>query len=107
MRFFSILLENAINYSKEDTSIEIQLLEDKNDTIYFEIKDHGIGIEENVQNKIFEEFFRAYNAVSFMQNGTGLGLALAGKIAKIHHAHINVKSRINEGTVFSLFFNKA
>ncbi|EKD27019.1 MAG: heavy metal sensor histidine kinase, partial [uncultured bacterium] len=66
----------------------------------------GIGIDEEAQNKIFEEYFRAYNAVSFMPNGTGLGLAIASQIAKIHHTHIHVRSKLNEGSTFSIIFNK-
>jgi signal transduction histidine kinase len=104
---FSILIENAFNYSPDNTNIDIKLIEMENDRIYFEIKDQGIGMAENVQDKIFEEYFRTNNAVSFMPNGTGLGLAIAYQIAKIHHTHIDVNSKINEGSTFSIVFNKS
>jgi len=104
---FSILIENALNYSPDNTTIDIELVEMANDRVCFEIRDQGIGLAEDVRDRIFEEYFRTNNAVSFMPNGTGLGLALASQIAKIHHTHINVSSKINEGTTFSIVFNKS
>ncbi|MGA3086872.1 MAG: HAMP domain-containing sensor histidine kinase [Thermodesulfobacteriota bacterium] len=104
---FSILIENALNYSPDNTTIDIELVEMANDRVCFEIRDQGIGMAEDVQDRIFEEYFRTNNAVSFMPNGTGLGLAIASQIAKIHHTHINVNSKINEGSTFSIIFNKS
>ncbi len=104
---FSILIENALNYSPEHTEIHIQLVETANDRVYFEIRDQGIGMAEEVKDRIFEEYFRTNNAVSFMPNGTGLGLAIASQIARIHHTHIDVASKLGEGSTFSIVFNKA
>lgn len=94
---FSILLQNAIDYSFPNSSIEIRVhKERKNITI--EIEDHGIGIPDKNITKIFDEYFRCNNAVSHNENGTGLGLAIAKEIVSIHSFKIDVKSKLNHGT---------
>ncbi|MHB1276420.1 MAG: ATP-binding protein, partial [Candidatus Humimicrobiaceae bacterium] len=60
--------------------------------------------EKNIR-KIFNEFFRSNNAVDFHNNGTGLGLSIAKEIASIHNATIQVESKLNEGSCFSVIFH--
>ena len=98
----SVLIENAINYSPADTVVSITLKKLGSSQIYIGVKDQGIGISEKNIEKIFNEFFRSNNAVSFHNSGTGLGLSIAKEIASIHNATIHVESRINEGSVFSV-----
>ncbi len=99
---FSVLIENAINYSPEDTAVTILLKKLGSSQIYIGVKDQGIGISEKNIEKIFNEFFRSNNAVNFHSSGTGLGLSIAKEIASIHNATIHVESKINEGSVFSV-----
>jgi len=99
---FSVLIENAINYSPADTAVTITLKKLGSSQIYFGVKDQGIGISEKNIEKIFNEFFRSNNAVNFHGNGTGLGLSIAKEIASIHNATVQVESIINEGSVFSV-----
>ena len=99
---FSVLIENAINYSPADTAVTILLKKLGSSQIYIGVKDQGIGISEKNIEKIFNEFFRSNNAVNFHSSGTGLGLSIAKEIASIHNATIHVESKINEGSVFSV-----
>jgi signal transduction histidine kinase len=102
---FSVLIENAINYSPSDTVIHIISKKMESTQIYIGVKDQGIGIPEKNISKIFNEFFRSNNAVNFLNNGTGLGLSIAKEIASIHNATIQVESKLNEGSTFSVIFH--
>jgi signal transduction histidine kinase len=102
---FAILIDNAINYSPANTEISITSKKMESSQIYIGVKDHGIGIPEKNIRKIFNEFFRSNNAVDFHNNGTGLGLSIAKEIASIHNATIQVESRLNEGSCFSIIFH--
>ena len=69
-----------------------------------EIWDNGIGIEPGEFSNIFERFYRAENARLTANTGYGLGLAIARKIAEMHHASIGVSSVRGSGSVFSVTF---
>lgn len=102
---FAILIDNAINYSPANTIISVTLKKMESSQIYIGVKDQGIGIPEKNIRKIFNEFFRSNNAVDFHNNGTGLGLSIAKEIASIHNATIQVESKLNEGSCFSVIFH--
>ncbi|MHB1253355.1 MAG: sensor histidine kinase [Candidatus Humimicrobiaceae bacterium] len=102
---FAILIDNAINYSPANTIITVTLKKMESSQIYIGVKDQGIGIPEKNIRKIFNEFFRSNNAVDFHNNGTGLGLSIAKEIASIHNATIQVESKLNEGSCFSVIFH--
>jgi signal transduction histidine kinase len=101
---FSILLENAINYSQQNSFVEVIIKKMAENRVYVGVKDQGIGISQDNLNKIFGEFFRANNAVAYQKNGTGLGLAVAREIAIIHNTNIHVESVLNHGSCFSVDF---
>lgn len=93
------LIDNAIKYSSDSGKIKITLSkEGKN--IKFEVKDFGIGIPKPQQNKIFQKFFRADNAVTMNTSGSGLGLFLSKNIVESHGGKISFTSKENEGTTF-------
>ncbi|MFD1603839.1 sensor histidine kinase [Flavobacterium artemisiae] len=96
------LVTNAIKYNKPKGII---LAEDGfvDDHYFISIKDSGIGMDESQTEKIFSRFAR----ISSDQEGQGLGLAIAESIASFHHIQIKVKSIVNEGTIFTLWFEKA
>lgn len=91
------LLNNAIKYSPENSSIDFNIISNSAGLI-FEIKDKGIGIPKKDQKHIFERYFRAENALT--NQGTGIGL----NIIKGHLESLNGKitfiSEENEGTTF-------
>jgi len=101
---FSLLIENAIDYSPKNTEIQINLKEVEGSQVYIGIKDQGIGIPEKNLNNIFNEFFRSNNAADFHKNGSGLGLSIAKEIAKIHNTRIQVESELGKGSCFSIIF---
>ena len=96
---FSILIDNAINYSIPNTDITISL-STNNKNILIQIKDQGIGIAEKNISKIFKEYFRSNNAVDIHENGSGLGLAIASEIISINKYKIKVESTLGKGTSF-------
>ena len=95
------LLENAIKYSKENLKIEIVT------TIFdkiFEIKisDNGIGMTPAVRRKIFEQFYREQSGNIHNVKGHGLGLSYVKRIIELHNGTINVESKINKGSTFTI-----
>ncbi len=95
------LLFNAIKYSPENESISLQALT-KNDQVFISISDTGIGIPEDEVDQVFQEFFRASNAMDFAKDGTGLGLALVKQIVERHGGTIAAKNNSGKGTTFSI-----
>lgn len=92
------LLLNAIEYSPEASTIEIEAsLYD--DTLVLSVLDEGRGIPEDVLDLVFEKFYRVEGTPS---SGLGLGLAIVKSIADIHHGSIHVYNRPTGGTKFSL-----
>jgi len=95
------LIGNAIKYSGENTFIEFNTeITDQYCTII--IKDNGIGIPENDQKHLFEAFFRAHNTGNIP--GTGLGLNIVTRYTNLMYGHIDFKSSVNHGTIFTLSF---
>ena len=98
------LLENAIKYSIDKKEIIIVTGKEGN-SVYVEISDKGIGINEENQKKIFEKFYRVSDGLVHNTKGTGLGLTLVKHIMDAHHGEIKVKSKLNEGSSFKLIFS--
>jgi len=92
----SNLLINAINISKPNSTIKINLkVEDKN--IVTEIVDTGTGINAEDINRLFEAFYRSKRA---SERGTGLGLTISKKIVEAHGGTIGFKNNIDVGSTF-------
>lgn len=96
----SNLIENAICYSRGGEVRVDCAVEDG--AAVFSVTDHGIGIDSDHVEKIFQEFFRSNEAVEAHRNGTGLGLAIAKEIADIHGYRMHVSSSKENGTTFTL-----
>lgn len=95
------LLQNASNYSPENTTITFKA-EKKIDSLQIEVKDEGIGIDEIHLNRIFERFYRIDTDRSRKSGGTGLGLSIVKHIVNLHSGYIRVESKLNEGSVFRI-----
>ncbi|WP_394235867.1 sensor histidine kinase [Niallia oryzisoli] len=95
------LIENAIKYSDKGKVTVISFLQ--NEFLVIEIKDTGIGIPEKDLTKIWERFYRVDQSRTRKTGGTGLGLYVAKQIIESHGGYITVKSKENEGSVFSIF----
>ena len=95
------LLENAINYSPNNTNVSISSsIED--DIIEIVVTDQGIGIPESELDRIFERFYRVDPARSRETGGTGLGLSIVKHVASKHGGEIKVWSSPNVGSSFAL-----
>ena len=70
------------------------------------MEDNGIGISKEHHEKIFERFYRVDKSHSKVSGGTGLGLAIVKHAVLIHDGEIIVKSKVNEGTVIEVIFDK-
>ena len=97
------LVGNAIKYTPSGGKVEVQLEFDEHDAMIFKVSDNGIGIDESQQERIFERFCRADDRRIAKVTGSGLGLALARQIARLHGGDISVESQIDHGSVFTLF----
>ncbi len=102
-RLFANLVSNAIKYTPENGTVKVKLKR-INSHIRVKVSDTGIGIPEDVREKIFDEFYRTENALKKKISGTGLGLSIARKIAEEHQGYIEVESKVNEGSTFSVTF---
>ena len=98
------IYDNAIKYTKENTTIDILLKSNpekfSNGSIFLSIKDEGIGIAKEEIHRITERFYRSANAKKNMIQGTGLGLAIVKHIVKQHRGELEINSRLNEGSEF-------
>jgi two-component system CheB/CheR fusion protein len=98
---FDNILDNASKYSRKNTKITIDIQQNKKN-ISVIIKDEGVGIRKTDLNKLFNKFTRIDNPLSTYVKGTGLGLYWVKKILDLHGGTIEVKSKINVGTVFKI-----
>jgi signal transduction histidine kinase len=71
--------------------------------VEFSVHDSGIGISKGDQEKIFDKFFRSEDYRTRSTSGTGLGLYVTMKLARMLHAEISVKSELNQGSTFTVF----
>ena len=97
-----ILVDNAVKYTPEGGSVTVRLTEPAAGKILFSVKDTGIGIAPEDQERIFDRFYRVDKARSREMGGNGLGLAIAREIVHLHDGAIKVTSRSGEGTTFTV-----
>lgn len=95
----SNIIDNAVKYSPENSSIYINV-EKLFSFVRIEIKDNGIGILRNEQNKIFKRFYRGNDPVVKNQDGTGVGLYLSRRILEEEGGTVSVKSNNSRGSIF-------
>lgn len=93
-------ITNAIKYtSRGDVRIEAAVADGG---VLFKISDSGIGISKGDQERVFDKFFRSEDYRTREASGTGLGLYVTMKLARLIHAEIELKSELNKGSTFSI-----
>lgn len=102
-RLLSILLDNAIKFTPIHGEIEATVSRTIEEIIVT-IRDTGIGMNEEVQQRVFERYYQADLRERQTQAGNGLGLAIARWIAAAHQAELSVKSVPFNGSTFQIKF---
>lgn len=105
------LIDNAIKYNVQNGTVEVTVKEETpekghtfgNKTV-ISVRDTGIGIPKNEQDRVFERFYRIDKSRSKELGGTGLGLSIVKHAAKFHDAAINLSSKEGEGSTFTITF---
>ena len=100
------LVNNAIKYNKDGGHVWVTVGE-KPDSVEIKVKDDGIGIAKEHQSRLFERFYKVDTSRTYTnESSTGLGLAIAKRIAVIHGGKISLKSAPGNGTEFTAVFPK-
>ena len=97
------LTDNARKASNVGDTIQISIRREAGEAM-IEIEDEGEGIPEGEQDKVFETFYMADKVRSRRNDGVGLGLSICSDIVKIHHARLELVSRVKVGTKFTIIF---
>jgi two-component system phosphate regulon sensor histidine kinase PhoR len=95
------LLDNAIKCSEPESWVVVRFHR-QNSEMIISVQDHGIGIAQKHLPRLFERFYRVDKARSRNMGGTGLGLAIVKHIAQAHGGHVEVESKLGEGSRFSI-----
>ncbi len=99
------LLSNAIKFTHKggvNLSLNAEMQDDQNLVVEVIVSDTGIGIPKDMLNTIFEQFSQIDSSTSRLFGGTGLGLTIVKKLIELQDGTINVSSKIDEGSTFSI-----
>lgn len=99
------ICDNAITYNKENGKVTLTI-KNEGDRAVVSVKDTGIGIAPEHQQRIFERFYRVDKSHSKETGGTGLGLSIVKHGAVLHNAKISLNSELGKGTEITIVFNK-
>ena len=93
------LLDNSYKYSYDNKKIELKVFSEDS-SVYFSVKDNGIGLNRRQIRKIFDRFYQADTSLSRRAEGTGLGLSIVKFIVDAHKGTISVDSEPGKGSTF-------
>jgi signal transduction histidine kinase len=95
------LMGNALKYTPQGGRVTVTV-ETPPDRVVVEVADTGMGIGQEDQERIFEKFYRSKDRRVAEQKGSGLGLALAREVVRLHGGDITVQSELEQGSTFTL-----
>ena len=95
------LVENAIKYNRENGSVTVSAIREKNEVV-LTVSDTGNGIDEAFREQIFEPFFRVDKSRSRELGGVGLGLAMVREVVRVHDGTFEVYTNKHSGTTFEV-----
>lgn len=99
-----LLIDNALKFSEDDVEV---IIEQREQQVYFAVRDHGIGIPKDQLETIFELFYQVDGSTTRRYNGTGVGLAIVKLILDKHLVTIQVESAEGQGSTFSFLLSAA
>lgn len=99
-RILTNLMDNALNYTPPGGEVEIGASANGN-FVAISVRDTGIGISEENQEKIFDRFFRVEEATVQDIPGTGLGLSIVSSLVEMHGGEMSLTSRLGQGSTFT------
>jgi signal transduction histidine kinase len=106
LELFTNIIDNAIKYNLPQGEIDISIKKEQG-FVVIEVKDTGIGIHEKDLDNVFDRFYRADKSRSKEIGGIGLGLSICDEIVKLHGGKINIKSKLHEGTIVTVYLRGA
>jgi signal transduction histidine kinase len=106
-RAFVNLLDNAIKFTPQDGMVSCKGVNDNNSEIRIEIEDSGVGIPEELYERIFHRFFRGQQTQYEHVSGSGLGLSFVKSIVTKHGGSISVKSDYGHGSCFTVILHRS
>jgi two-component system phosphate regulon sensor histidine kinase PhoR len=95
------LIGNALKFTQRGGTVSVRLSETDTDVV-IEVRDTGAGIPADELPRVFERFYRGTNTGDARASGSGLGLAIVRSIVEMHGGAIDVRSVVDEGTVFRI-----
>ncbi len=105
-RLVTNLLSNAFKYTPEGGTVSVALQEAEREGVAgacLTVADTGIGISADELSQVFDAFFRSQDPSARRRPGTGLGLAVVDRVARLHEGHVDVASVHGEGTTFTVW----
>ncbi len=97
------LCQNAVKYNSENGTVRVRVQKEGGRPV-LTVSDNGIGIPKDMQERVFERFFRVDKSRSKETGGTGLGLSIVKHIVELHDAEIVLESDVGEGTTVKVIF---
>src|SRR5918996_1344480 len=94
------LIDNAVRYSHEESEVYVRAFPDHGEAVV-EVRDRGIGIATEAQERVFERFYRVDRARSRDRGGTGLGLSIVKHVAELHGGIVELESELGRGSIFT------
>lgn len=95
------LIDNGVKYNRPGGHVYVDMWRDADQhQVVLTVRDTGVGIPEDVQERVFERFFRVDESRDKKSGGSGLGLSIVKHIVEQHRGTIEMTSRVNEGTTF-------
>ncbi|MFO7494593.1 MAG: ATP-binding protein [Desulfobacterales bacterium] len=95
------LIDNAVKYSPEKETVHVAAVQADGE-LQIRVRDHGPGIPQKYQPRIFERFYRVDKARSRKIGGTGLGLAIVKHISQVHGGRVSLESSSGRGSTFTI-----
>ncbi len=102
---FNHLVMNAIMFGRRNGHVLVKLTQNEQN-YQITVADDGIGIPGSELDNVFSSFYQVEEHMNRNQDGLGLGLSIVKRVVNFHHGQIKVKSKLNEGTIFSITLRK-